>query len=196
MILTIGVAAGLITGLVRAWISKNSYHVPQARHIWLVFLAFIPQLIAFVLPSRFSFPDEAVPVVLVLSQALLLVWILYNYRQPGFWLMGMGLVMNFLVIVLNGGMMPIRPQMVEHLIPNAPDGFWQVGKRLGVGKDIVLAVEDTHLWFLSDWFTLPAWLSYPVAFSLGDVLITVGAFLLLWSAGGREKDVSLEEAYE
>jgi hypothetical protein len=42
--------------------------------------------------------------------------------------------------------------------------------------------------FLSDYYTLPDWLHYPVAFSLGDVLIAVGAFWLLWSLGGPRKE--------
>jgi hypothetical protein len=80
--------------------------------------------------------------------------------------------------------MPITPARVEALIPNAPEGFWTVGERLGIGKDIVLPVEETRMWWLSDRFLLPAWFPYRVAFSLGDVFIFLGAFWSLWLIGG------------
>jgi hypothetical protein len=59
-----------------------------------------------------------------------------------------------------------------------------LGQRFGVGKDVVLPAAETTLWFLSDCLVLPQWISYKVAFSLGDVLIAMGAFWMLLSFGG------------
>ena len=56
--------------------------------------------------------------------------------------------------------------------------FVNLGSRFGE-KDILMPVQNIHLEFLTDRFLLPAWLPYKVAFSLGDVLISVGAFCLL-----------------
>lgn len=167
-------------------LGRRPYQLPDLRWAWLVLLAFIPQFFAFVLPAtRASIPSSWIPVVLVGSQALLLIFSIVNIRQPGFWLLGLGLALNLLVILLNGGMMPISPETIQHLYPDAPFGAWQVGQRLGVGKDIVLPAADTRLWLLSDHFSLPDWVSYRVAFSLGDVLISAGAFWLLLTFGGR-----------
>lgn len=167
-------------------LGRRPYQLPDLRWAWLVLLAFIPQFFAFVLPAtRASIPSSWIPVVLVGSQALLLIFSIVNIRQPGFWLLGLGLALNLLVTLLNGGMMPISPETIQHLYPDAPFGAWQVGQRLGVGKDIVLPAADTRLWLLSDHFSLPDWLSYKVAFSLGDVLISAGAFWLLLTFGGR-----------
>ncbi len=80
--------------------------------------------------------------------------------------------------------MPIQPEVVQKLIPGPSIGLWAVGERLLMTKDFVMPLADTRLWFLDDRFILPAWLNYPVAFSIGDVLISIGAFLLLWSLGG------------
>ena len=71
--------------------------------------------------------------------------------------------------------MPISPENVSRLVPDAIPGSWQIGSRLGTGKDIVLAVDQTRLWWLSDRFLLPL-PGRDVAFSLGDVLIAAGAF--------------------
>jgi hypothetical protein len=118
----------------------------------------------------------------------LLAFALANLKKTPFWALGLGLLSNFVVILLNGGWMPIQPEVVQKLIPGPSNGLWAVGERLLMTKDFVLPLADTRLWFLDDRFTLPAWLNYPVAFSIGDVLISIGAFWLLWSLGGPNKE--------
>lgn len=186
MILAAAVAIGLVAGLIRAWVGKRSYRVVDLRFPGLVLIAFIPQWLAFY-QSRLGvgFPNEWSPATLVITQLLLLVFAWFNRKQPGFWMLGAGLLLNFLVIIANGGLMPISPETVQKLYPGAPEGSWNVGSQLGNGKDIVLHMTETRLWFLSDRFLTPEWLRYPVAFSLGDVLIALGAFWLLWTLGGK-----------
>jgi len=191
MVLAAAVVIGLAAGLTRAWIHKRPYQTPSLRSPWLVFFAFIPQLAAFYLPRLgIRVPDQWVPFILVGSQIVLLYFIWINRKVAGFWLLGAGLALNFLVIVLNGGMMPISPETVRAVYPDVPETLWQVGERLGNGKDIVLPESETRLPFLSDRFLLPEWLSdrlnFTVAFSLGDVLIALGVIWLLWQLGGLE----------
>lgn len=175
-----------------AAIGRRPYDLPNFRGAVWVLVAFIPQFFAFVLHStRDNFPTPWIPAVLVSSQGLLLLFSILNIRQPGMWLLGLGLTLNLLVIALNGGMMPISPETIQHLYPDASVGAWQVGQRLGVGKDVVLPVAQTRLWILSDHYTLPAWLGYKVAFSLGDGLIALGAFWLLFNFDGRHGNKEL-----
>jgi hypothetical protein len=188
MILLLAVVAGLLAGLARAWYGGRHLSPLNLHLIWLVPLAFVPQWLAFFLPAtRRLVPDDLAAAILVSSQALLLIFAWFNREQPGFWALGLGLACNLLVIMLNGGLMPINPDTVAQLAPNAPSGAWQVGNRLGDGKDIVLPVAATHLWWLSDRFLLPPWFPHRVAFSLGDVFIAGGAFWLLWALGGQPK---------
>jgi hypothetical protein len=176
---------GLVGGRVWSVLAHHPYEVPDLRWVGLVGLAFIPQFFAFVLPAtRGVFPSEWIGVVLISSQALLLLFSIRNIRRSGFWLLGLGLVCNLLVIVLNGGLMPISPETLQQLYPNASTEAWQLGQRLGVGKDVVLPTADTVLWFLSDCLILPNWAVYKLAFSVGDVLIAAGAFWMLFSFGG------------
>lgn len=194
MILLIAIIAGLLAGLLRAWIAGRSLTVPDLRLLWLVIVAFIPQLLAFQLPligGRIQ--DRVVPVLLVGSMSLLLFFAWYNRRQPGFLLLGLGLVLNLVVILLNGGWMPISPQIVERLAPHSSPGAWEVGRRLGATKDMVLPAGETRLWLLSDRFVVPDWFPYRVAFSLGDILIAMGAFWFLWSIGGQLKTQSASD---
>lgn len=190
MILAAAVFTGFAAGFLRAALARRPYRTPQLRYPVLVLVAFLPQLVTFYLsrtdlPNLGGFGDWG-RLILVGSQLILLVFVWLNRRQPGFWLLGLGLALNLLVILLNGGYMPISPETVRKIYPGVPDSQWQIGHRLGNGKDIVLAVEATRLWFLSDRFTFPEHWNLLVAFSLGDVLIAFGAFWLLWSLGGSD----------
>lgn len=194
MILLTGVAAGLLGGFLRAYLNKRSYQPYQLRLAWLVLLAMAGQWVAFSFPaSRTALPDNAIRILLVLSQLTLLVFVFRNWKTPGFWLLGAGLLLNLTVILLNGGLMPITPETVRWLRPDAPENSWQIGQRLGYGKDIVLDKGDTILWFLSDRFRTPSGVGYKVAFSLGDVFIALGAFWLFWSIGGRGRETLKQE---
>lgn len=184
MVLLIGVFAGALIGTLRARVNKVPYQGVQIKHIWLVLAAFIPQFFAFSLPqTRTLIPDQWISVLLVFSQILLLVFIGINRKLPGGWLMGLGLLLNFLVILLNGGMMPITPENAQYLLPDGSSLTFAVGDRLGGTKDILLEKADTRLWFLGDIFLMPKWFNYAVAFSLGDVLLSLGAFWLFWELG-------------
>jgi uncharacterized membrane protein YeaQ/YmgE (transglycosylase-associated protein family) len=195
MLLAIAVFAGLLAGLLRAWLSKRQYEIPQIRHIWLVLIAFLPQWFTFYWSvTRRSIPDQWAVAALIGSQILLLIFIWRNsYQQRyrnrlAFWLLGLGLVFNLTVILLNGGLMPISPASVSRLVPDALPGSWQIGSRLGTGKDIVLAVDQTRLWWLSDRFLLPL-PGRDAAFSLGDVFIAAGAFFMLCVWDSTQSDL-------
>jgi hypothetical protein len=180
LVLLVGVVAGLLVGLLRSRLGHKNLFVPQLNWIWLVFVAFILQWLVFVWPvTSKTIPDRWAAVTLVGTQILLLGFSLANRSKPGFVLLGTGLLLNLLAITLNGGLMPISPQTMTRLAPNAAPGAWQVGERVGHGKDIVLEEKDMHLGWLGDRFLLPYWIPYKVAFSVGDILIALGAFWVL-----------------
>ncbi len=160
------------------------YQAVQIQHIWLVLAAYIPQFFIFFLPAtRSTIPDQWVAALFVFSQVLLLAFIWINRGIPGGWLMGIGLLLNFLAIILNGGMMPLTPQNAQHLLPAGSTVTLTLGERVGVSKDILLEKSATRLWFLGDVFLLPEWFNFPMAFSPGDVLLSLGAFWLFWELG-------------
>lgn len=188
MILLLAIVAGLLAGFIRAWSGGRSITIPKVRWLWLVPLAFLPQFFAFQLPAtRMIFPDHWIPIALVGSQLLLGLFVVVNVKLPGFWLLGTGLLLNLLVISLNGGWMPISPETITRLAPYAPPGAWKIGSRLTVTKDLVLPQTETRLWFLSDVFITPSWFPTQVAFSIGDILIALGAVWFLWSLGGSHE---------
>ncbi len=188
MILLLAVVSGLAAGAARAWRGGRGLSSPRLRLVWLAPLAFAPQWAAFFLPiTRQLISADLAAAALTSSQAILLLFAWCNRKQTGFAVMGIGLVLNLLVITLNGGLMPISPETVMQLAPDASLDAWHVGERLGTTKDIVLPVASMRLWWLSDRFTLsvPPPFRWRVAFSLGDVLIAIGAFSSPWALGGE-----------
>jgi len=189
LILLLAILIGLLAGVVRAWIGKRPYTIPDLHAIWLVLIAFIPQWCAFYLPlTRQSVTVEMAAAALISSQASLLLFAWFNRKHSGFWMLGLGLILNLAVIILNGGLMPVSPETLTKLKLDAPISDWQVGSRVGYSKDILLLPAQTRLEWLSDRFVLPSWFPYKAAFSLGDLFIALGAVWLLWKSGGSQKN--------
>jgi hypothetical protein len=182
LILLYAVLVGLLAGLLRAWARKRPLQVLDLRLTGLVILIFLPQFFAFYFPlTRKSIPDQWASIALAVSQVFFLLFIWVNRRQPGFWILGLGLLLNLAVILPNGGWMPITPQTVSRIYPDSPVSSWKIGDRLGTSKDKVLRLMDIRLEWLSDRFVFPV--GKKAAFSLGDALISAGAFWFCWNLG-------------
>ncbi|HEX9900613.1 MAG TPA: DUF5317 domain-containing protein, partial [Candidatus Methylomirabilis sp.] len=173
----------LMTGLILGWLRRgrvaNLAALP-VRGAWLPLVAVGLQL-GFVF---FSHADPGMPSsvrvgVLLATYGGLIGFLFLNRRLPGagFLLLGAGL--NAAVMAANGGYMPITP---EALARSGHEG--QIVTRDGAlfvygSKDIVLEAGDTRLGFLSDVFGIPQELPFSATFSLGDVLIGLGAGVLI-----------------
>ncbi len=180
MPLVVAALCGVIASFLRATAHRQRMSMPRIRWVWLL----IPTVAATWATNHLSITPLAIT-TLALSQALLLVFAWVNRRQPGMWLLGAGLALNLLVIALNGGFMPISPETLL-AIGIQPD-HWAVGQRLGLSKDLVRSISDTHFWFLSDWLLSPAWYPQKGAFSIGDMCAGAGVFWVLWAAAGPQK---------
>jgi hypothetical protein len=113
------------------------------------------------------------------SYALLFVVVLANRHLPGMVVLGLGAALNFLVILVNGGWMPVT---AEHL---AAAGFVSSpaavtpGERVLFSKDVVLDSQAINLPWLSDVFLIPNVGLFSAVFSVGDALMMLGLFVLV-----------------
>jgi hypothetical protein len=179
VVLLLALAAGLLVGLAWARWRGLPYQAPELQHLWLVFVAFLPQLIVIYLPvARESLSQRLVAGWLLASQITLLGFAWLNRRVSGIPVLICGVALNLAVMASNSGFMPISPQTASRLVPEYRLLDIQPASRFGA-KDILLRPEDTHFEWLADRFLPPIWFPYQVAFSLGDVFIAVGVFWLL-----------------
>ncbi len=140
----------------------------------LAFLALALQLLAIFGPLGFS--DIPRRVLLVSSYPLLLVFVLANLRRPGLMIIGVGLLLNFVAIASNGGLMPVSPDTLERI--GRPSEGLALGEWVPQSKDVLLAREDTRLWFLTDTLVWKNPTSIN-AFSVGDLVIAAGLVITL-----------------
>ena len=190
MVLLLALVAGLLVGLAWARWRGDPYRTPELRHLWLVFVAFLPQFIVIYLPvPRGYFPDWLVVGCLLTSQILLLGFAWLNRRLPGMPILICGVVLNLAVMSANSGFMPISPQTASHLVSEDSLLDIQPGSRIGT-KDILLHPQDTRFEWLADRFLTPAWSPYQVAFSLGDILVAIGVFRLLAKPGSLVQNMN------
>jgi hypothetical protein len=179
MILLAALVAGLVAGIGWARWHRQPYHPPGLRHLWLIFVAFLPQFVTIYLPlTREQTSNWLAATCLLLSQSLLLGFALLNWRIPGMSILIIGIVLNLGVMAANGGFMPISPQTAGHLVSDEILRDIPTGSRFGT-KDILLTPQETRLEWLADRFLTPAWPRYRAAFSFGDVFIATGVFWLL-----------------
>ena len=181
MILLLAVVFGLLAAWLRVRLNQAIWQPPEFQHAWVVAVFFVPQLLAFYLPAtRDHMPTPVVAACLITSQIGLLLFCLFNKQLPGISILAAGLFLNLLVISANGGLMPISTVTAAHLIPEQVLSHLNIGSRFSVSsKDVLLTPEAVIFPWLSDRFVPPDWFPYQFAFSLGDVMIGIGAFLLL-----------------
>ena len=156
MLLVLAIA--VVVGMVRGGKLRNLTEI-RLRAWWLLLVGFGLQIVAAYVRS----PDVAVALVLVSYLPLLLfVWL--NRQGAGLWIAGIGILMNFTVIAINGGM----PVSAEAFVMAGGEG------NLVLGAKYVVFDQSTRLPFLADIIPLPR-----AVISLGDVLLAIGIAVFL-----------------
>lgn len=181
-----GIVISLAVGFLR---KGNLKGLASLRLRWgLVFpFLLIFQIIIFSLQNKVAFLGEISGFLFILVYVTGLFFLFLNRSHPGFMLILIGVFLNFLVMTVNGGRMPVSgeaalildPQYIEFL----KEGLYAKHALLG---------ESTRLAFLGD--IIPVTDPYPRSqvISIGDVIMNIGIFLFiqyLMLHHGRDKAV-------
>lgn len=155
----------------------------ELRFQWgaIVLVCLLGQLAVITLPVTSPLLVNVRVAGLVVTQLALVGVAFANRRLPGVPVILVGTVLNAAVMLANGGLMPITPEVAQIVRPSLDISARPLGAPLSASKDVLLRREDTVLWELSDRFVTPP-IPFRSAFSLGDAVIAVGVVWLLWQA--------------
>lgn len=171
MILLVGLAAGILTvPLAGGRLTRLDL---RFHHSWLLVVALGTQVVITTGIGEGINPDLAEGLHLA-TYGIAGIWVMANFRIPGLLLSASGAGLNLIAIVANGGTMPASEWALRTAgIPVHAEGFVNSG-----------VVDQAAVPWLGDVFAVPANWPFANVFSVGDVVLVVGATLLLHHAAG------------
>jgi hypothetical protein len=138
----------------------------ELRYWWLLLVALGLQVATAWLPDT-SWAEGLGLAMVLISYVLLMGLVLINRSRPGMWLAGLGVLMNFTVIAINGGM-PVLAEAAE-----VASGFTITAPDLSGSYKHVLLDSSSHLTAFAD--VIPMRIAgIGQVISLGDVFLAVG----------------------
>jgi hypothetical protein len=163
------VLAGLVIGLVSG---GSVARLGDLQFSWapLIAVGMVVQLLLFSTDVGDAL-GAAAPLAYVASNMAVLVAVWKNRSIPGLPVVLIGGAANLLAICANGGYMPVSSAALTALGRGARDGY--VNTRF---------VDGAVLGPLTDQFAMPAWMPMANIFSVGDVLIGIGAAIAIVAA--------------
>ena len=169
MFILYALLAGLIVG---ALTGGSPTRLGDLRLAWapLIAVGMGMQVLLFSTPLGDGL-GPAAPIVYVVSNLAVLAAVWRNRLVPGLPLVFVGGAANLVAICANGGYMPVSPDALAALGRGARDGYTNSRP-----------LEGVILWPLTDLFAMPTWLPMANIFSVGDVLIGVGAAMAVVAA--------------
>src|SRR5690242_3997080 len=171
--------AGALCGAFVAWAFGGRLALLgdlRLRATPLIFAALGVQLVLFTSLAQ-DVPAALVPPAHVATYGALIAFTILNARRSGFWLLSFGLAANALVILVNGGRMPVT---LPAWVASGHAAAALTAAR--VDSNNVLLTGHTHLGWLGDRFAIPAGIPLATAISIGDLLIVFGMTLFVYRA--------------
>ena len=159
-----GVAA--LYGLVRGG-SLDALARTDFRYAWVLFAGLVLQA-TFDIWDPEWLPQSGDLAVLIASNALVAVFLVLNRRLPGMWLAAGGMLLNLVVISLNGAM-PVSMEAAEIAGAGNPPAD------LGFKHEVL--DSDTLLPWLGDVIPLPG---FSALISVGDVVLVLAIGWLVY----------------
>ena len=138
----------------------------RLRGVWLFYGALVLQVVAFPFgPLPWRTPDTVATFLWIASYGFVFAAAALNRRVAGVWIVLVGMACNLTAVLANGGHMPVR-----------------AGAMRAAGYDYVVhnnsaALAHPKLPFLIDRWAAPSWIPTANVFSVGDVLIALGALV-------------------
>jgi hypothetical protein len=168
---------GIILSLIVGFLRKGNLKALSQLELkwgWVFPLLLVVQVVIFSFQNDIQMIGQASGYLYMVVYILGLIFLYMNRKQKGFILILIGVFLNFLVMSVNGGRMPVSLEAGAVLDP----GYLEVLKEELYAKHTVLT-ESTTLGFLGD--IIPLTDPYPRTqiISIGDIVMNIGIFLFI-----------------
>lgn len=158
--------------------SKLRLYYPKVQIRLGVLALFALALQAVAIFAPLGYDDTPKRLLFELSYLILLFFIIINLPRPGFLIIGVGVILNLLPIVANGGLMPVTADNLAKVdLTHRIEGR-QEGDAIPYSKNVLKARDDIHFYELSDRITWDNPVFFKL-FSIGDVVIAGGFIVML-----------------
>lgn len=179
-----GIIIALIVGLFRGGNFKGLADM-KLKHAWVFPLLLLIQIIVYLIQNHIAFIGSSSNFVFMLVYIAGLYFLWVNRAHSGFFIILIGVLLNFIVMAANGGRMPVSIEASSVLDPL----FIEALKSDLYGKHAAIT-EVTRLAFLGDIIPLSAPYPREQVISIGDVIMNVGVFFFIQylMLGEKEKN--------
>jgi uncharacterized protein YebE (UPF0316 family) len=168
-----GMIISVILGLLRGG-SFRSFSELRLNYGWIFPALLAVQLIVFITQNNFSWMAAISPYIFIAVYVVGLCFLWMNRDQKGIMLIWIGVLLNFIVMIANGGRMPVSLDAAAILDP----AFTTFLKEGLYAKHQILT-DASVFGFLGD--IIPLSHPYPreQVISIGDVIINIGIFMFI-----------------
>ena len=167
MLVLIPLVAGLAIGAATGGKLGNLAHL-RFRWPWFVLAVLLIREAILFRPLN---GIDGIQYIYVAALAGLVAWTFLHARMlKGVWLVAAGAALNLLVVVANGGRMPVAPALAGALVQRNHFGQY------------VLMGSNTNLNWLSDWITVSGPVGIRGAYSPGDLVVALGIGVVAYFA--------------
>ena len=168
----------IIIGLLRNGKLSSLSQISLKRIELIVLACLIQAGLIFLGSKKVKFVLDYSSYMIIFSYIVLLLAVWYNKKLKGIKIIALGIIFNFIVIVANGGHMPV---LLSSLYKAGLNDFALVLKE-GIYITHVLISEKTLFGFLADVIPLSPPFPDPSVVSVGDILMFYGVFSLIQNA--------------
>jgi len=168
----------IIIGLLRNGKLSSLSQISLEKIELIVLACLIQAGLIFLGSKKVKFVLDYSSYIIIFSYIVLLLAVWYNKKLKGIKIIALGIIFNFIVIVVNGGHMPV---LLSSLYKAGLNDFALVLKE-GIYITHVLISEKTLFGFLADVIPLSPPFPDPSVVSVGDILMFYGVFSLIQNA--------------
>lgn len=168
-----GIVLSVIVGFLRKGNLKSLTSL-KLKYGWVFPLLLLVQIAVFYLQNDIPALGQASGFIFMLVYIAGMFFLTMNRHYKGFQLILMGVFLNFLVMAVNGGRMPVSMDAAVILDP----GYIEAIKSELYAKHAVLT-SSTNLGFLGDFIPLTDPYPKNQVISIGDVLMNIGIFMFI-----------------